>query len=86
MIRAVREAGYEPHTILVDYNWSDERTPEQMADYLVRRYFDGEANVEENRAAALRAARALADADGLVRDGVNTKVAWIWWNAKERRT
>ena len=82
MIRAVREAGFTPQLKVVDYNWSDERTPEQMADYLVRRYFDGEANAEEIRAAALRAARARADADGLVRDGVNTKVAWIWWRVK----
>ena len=86
MIRAVREAGLTPQIRVVDYNWSDERTPEQMADHLVRRYFDGEATVEEIRAASLRAARELADADGLVRDGVDTKVAWIWWNAKERRT
>ena len=86
MIRAVREAGFTPQVKVVDYNWSDERTPEQMADYLARRYFDGEANVEEIRAAALRASRKLADADGLVRDGVNTKVAWIWWCTKESGT
>ena len=86
MIRAVREAGFSPQFKVVDYNWSDERTPEQMADYLARRYFDGEANVEEIRAAALRASRKLADADGLVRDGVNTKVAWIWWCTKESGT
>lgn len=85
MIEAVREERFVPQVKVVDYNWSDGRTPEQMADYLLRRYFDGEADPEEKRAAALRAARELADADGLVRDGVNTKVAWIWWNAKERR-
>lgn len=85
MIRAVREAGFTPQLRVEEYNWSDERTPEQMADYMARRYFDGEANAEELRAAALRAARELADADGLVRDGVNTKVAWIWWRTKEKR-
>ena len=79
MIRTVRETGFTPRLRVVDYNWSDERTPEQMAEYLIRRYFDGEANAEEKRAEALLAARALADADGLIRDGVNTKVAWIWW-------
>ena len=82
MIRAVREAGFTPQVKVVDYNWSDERTPEQMADYMARRYFDGEANVKEIYAATLRASRELADADGLVRDGVNTKVTWIWWRVK----
>lgn len=53
MTEAVREAGFAPQVKVVDYNWSDERTPEQMADYLARRYFDGEADPEEKRAAAL---------------------------------
>lgn len=83
MIEAVREAGYEPQTMLVDYDWSDERTPEQMADYLARRSFAGDADAVGKRAAALRAARELADADGLVRDGVNTKVTWIWWKTRD---
>ena len=79
MLRAVREAGFEPQRKIVDYDWSDERTPEQMADYLIRRSFAGDPDAEAKRAAAQRSARELADADGLVRDAVHTKVSWIWW-------
>ena len=84
MIRAVREAGFTPQVRHVDYNWSDRRTPEQMADYLYRRYFSEDADAEEKGVAALSAARDLADADGFVRDGVNAKAVWIWWNSRNK--
>ncbi len=79
MLRAVREAGFAPQVKTVDYRWSDDRTPEEMADYLARRYFAGEPEAESLRARALALSRALADPDGFVRDRVSTRVAWIWW-------
>ena len=79
MLRAVREAGFAPQFKTVDYRWSDDRTPEQMADYLSRRCFAGEAEAESLCARALELSRALADPDGFVKDSVNASVAWIWW-------
>ena len=82
MIRAVSEAGYVPLVRYVDYNWSDARTPEEMADYMGRRYFADEADSGRLRAEALRVSEMLAGEDGKVRDDVNTKVAWIYWKLK----
>ena len=78
MLRLAEEAGFAPQLRLADYNWTDERRPEEMADYLLRRYF-AEQERAEYYDAALRAARSLAGEDGLVVDRVNTKVAWISW-------
>lgn len=80
MLRAVREAGYSPEIRQVDYNWADARTPEQMADYLIRNYFPEDENREQMFAQALCVSIGLADADGTVTDAVNTRVAWIWWD------
>lgn len=82
LFEAVADAGCAPRQKLVPYNWSDMRSPEQMAGYLCRRCFD-EAERERRYAPALRAARELAGADGLLRDAVSTEVAWIWWKSRE---
>lgn len=79
MIRAVEEAGCVPHVKLVDYDWADRRTPEEMADYLCGSYFAEEADAERLRADALRAAESLREEDGRVLDAIQTKVAWIYW-------
>ncbi len=78
MVRAVEEAGYAPRVKVVPYDWADERSPEDMADYLCRRYFEPEER-EGIYPAALAAAAGLAGADGLIRDAVNTTAAWICW-------
>ena len=78
MVRAVRAAGFEPQVTTVPYCWSDLRTPEEMADYLCRRYF-GEAERADVYGKALSAAKAQADASGRITDAVNTRVAWIFW-------
>ena len=82
MIQAVSKAGYVPQVKYVDYNWSDNRSPEQMADYLRRRYYAEDTDAGEKYAEALRLTRALADHEGFVCDSVNTKVAWIWWKCQ----
>ncbi len=78
ILRAVREAGHEVQTRTVEYRWSDPRSPEAMADYLCRRIFSGDGSL---RGPALEAARELAGENGVVEDGVNTEVLWIWWKA-----
>ena len=83
LVRSVEEAGFSPCVRVVDYNWSDRRTPEQMADYLCRNYFAAEEATEQLRETALRCAREMAGEDGCVEDGVNTRVAWIYWKTKE---
>ena len=81
MIGAVRSAGFEPEVKLVNYNWCDERTPGQMADYMKRNYFAADADREELYREALRRCEALADANGRVSDAVNTRAAWICWRS-----
>ena len=79
MIRSVEEAGFTPSVKTVDYRWMDRRTPEEMAGYLCRNYFPEEEAVDSLQEAALRCAREMANEDGFVEDGVNAKVAWIFW-------
>ena len=78
MIWAVSAAGYVPLVKYVPYHWSDDRSPAQMADYLCRRYFD-ESDRERLYGSALAGAKELAGDAGIIRDAVNTAVAWIWW-------
>lgn len=81
---SVAEAGFSPLVKTVDYCWSDRRTPEQAADYMLRRYFENEAEPERLRAGLLRAAERLSGPDGFVVDDVNTRVAWIYWKTEEK--
>lgn len=78
MIRAVSGAGYVPLVKFVPYCWSDDRSPEQMAAYLCRRCFE-ESDRERLYGPALAAAKDFAGDEGIIRDAVNTTVAWIWW-------
>ena len=79
---AVTAAGFHPQVQVVDYVWEDWRSPEDMADYLLRHSFDD----TEDRAALTgrlaEAARSLCGSDGAVNDRVETKVAWIYWDAR----
>ena len=81
LMQAIREAGQEPRLRQVDYNWSDRRTPAEMADYL-RFNYATEEDPEDFHARALAAAERLADADGTVLDEVRTKVSWIYWRTE----
>ena len=60
-------------------NRSDNRTPEQMVDYLLRREFSECPEPEHLRSEVQRFSQTFADSDGLVLDDVQTKVAWIYW-------
>ena len=79
MIAAVREAGFEPEVLYTDYNWSDRRTPEEMADYMMRFFFAEDGDADGIRERLLLAAREEADAAGTVDDAVFTEAAWIIW-------
>lgn len=78
MIRAVCKAGYMPLVKFVPYRWSDDRSPAQMAETLCRRCF-AESDRQRLYESALVAAKELAGDTGILRDAVNTTVAWIWW-------
>ena len=84
MIQAVGEAGFQPQVRLVEYNWEDLRTPEQMADYMARNYFTEEEDREARYRDILQLAEAHAGETGKVSDSVNTHVAWIYWKTKEQ--
>ena len=81
VIQAIKEAGFEPNVIFVDYNWSDKRTPEEMADYLLRHEWRDRDDKDLLREKATKACSKLSK-DGTVDDCVNTKVAWIYWNTR----
>ena len=78
LIAAVRGAGYRPCVEYADYIWCDRRTAEEMADYLNRHYLEGSGDPER----IVSAARELCT-DGVLEDAVYTKVAWIFWDARE---
>ena len=80
LYQAVTDAGYQPHIRYVPYNWCDERSPEEAADYLLKRI---NAEVTEDlRARAISTAQKLCDERGLFVDEVRTTVAWLWWSTK----
>lgn len=79
---AVAAAGFRPQVQVVDYAWEDRRSPADMAAYLLRHYFDEAEDQAALTAALEEAARSLCGGDGLVNDRVETKVAWIYWDAR----
>ena len=81
LVQAVRDAGYEPNIQYVPYNWSDDRTPEEAARYLLSRFEDLEITPQLQEK-AVSAARELCNEAGVFVDSVNTNVAWVWWNTK----
>ena len=83
-IQAVSEAGYVPQTKYVDYNWSDKRGAEEMAEYMCRNYFADEPNAGALRTAMLERLKDMCDADGNVNDEITTKVAWVYWRTGAR--
>ena len=79
--QAVIDAGYKPHICHVPYNWCDERTAAEAADYLLKRVGNIKVS-EELRERAISAAAELCDERGIFSDEVHTTVAWLWWRTK----
>lgn len=83
LINDVKKAGYVPQVTYRDYCWADMRTPREVAERFVPRYFD--KDYDENtiaRAAAM--AEEFAGENGMVLDAVDTKVSWVYWNTEEK--
>lgn len=78
-MQTVSQAGYEPQVEYADYSWNDDFTTGDMAKSIIKRYFNGDEITEELQEKIRTAAAELADSDGVIRDAVNTKVAWIYW-------
>lgn len=80
-LRWVRMAGYKAETKVVPYNWSDERTPEEMANYIERRNFSG-AMPKNVRDSILFYCRTQVSPSGTVTDSIHTNVVWIFWDTR----
>ena len=80
----VREAGFVPRVRREPYCWADMRSPEESVRRFIERSLGGAAD-ESRREILLERARAMANAEGLVCDSVNTEVAWVYWNTEERK-
>lgn len=78
MLSFVREAGFEPQVRYESYCWSDERSPNEVAKYILNRYYEPSEQSPELKARLLSAAERLSH-DGVFTDGVDTEVAWIYW-------
>lgn len=85
MVQAVSMAGFVPLVKFVDYDWADERTPEELADYMGRNYFSDEPDRVRLMYEVRRLCREWGGEKRTVTDDVNTKVAWIYWNTEEKR-
>ena len=77
----VRRLGYTTSITYTPYNWSDDRTPEEAAAYLLKRLEDEEIT-EALKKKALSIAKELSNENGIFVDAVNTTVAWVYWNTK----
>ncbi len=82
MIETVEGLGYCPRVDYAPYCWADERTPEEMADYMVRHFYFSDEDKDEKYAKMLEYSRAHANEDGKVLDEVRTTVAWISWKGR----
>lgn len=83
LVRCVNAAGYPVHSRTVPYNWSDRRTPEEMADYLLRGRLSAISGRDALRADIIKYCTGHMSADGTVTDAVKTQVIWLYWNTKE---
>ena len=83
MIQAVSVCGFTPLVRYVDYNWSDKRTVDEMADYMVRHYLNEYEQKEQYSERIKALAEVHKTAFGTVTDAVNTRVAWIYWKTGE---
>ncbi len=83
MIQAVSTAGFIPQVRYVNYDWTDQRTPEQMAAYMQRTYFPDDEDSGSLYLKASRLCGTLAGDNGKVADSVKTKVVWIYWKTEE---
>lgn len=85
LIRMVSALGYTPLVRYTDYNWADVRSSREMVEVLCRSCFEQEPGEEEKQAMAERI-RDRMDENGQIEDAVFTKVMWLYWNTKERKT
>lgn len=78
---AVEKLGYELKLEYADYNWSDEKSPETLAEDIFEREFPGleEGDKEELKKRAAEIAAEIKKERGALRDEVLAKVAWIYW-------
>ena len=80
---SVKEAGFDPEIRYVDYDWADERTPQQMTDYFLRNCCEDESENDLIRATVMDAVTKHCNADGKVIDDIQSKVAWIYWKTEK---
>ena len=64
-----------------EFYWSDDRSPDEAAEYLIKRC-GGDAGDAALMARARKIAAELADENGVFVDSVSTCVAWIYWNTE----
>lgn len=83
LIRCVNAAGYRAYSRTVPYNWSDNRTPEEMADFLLRGRLSEVGDRDACRAEIIQYCTEHMGADGAVADVVKAQAVWIYWNTKE---
>ncbi len=87
----LRNLGYRPYTKLVEYNFRDLRTPEQMAStYLVQNKakYSGEHPVEDPKEVSARiveAAASLSNENGLFDDAVYATAGWLYWDVRDKK-
>lgn len=78
ILEVIENAGFKPEVKYAEYDFSDLRTPDEMAQYYIRHGNRGVA--DDNLYEKIKKATAeLIDDDGLFHDRVNATAAWIYW-------
>ena len=83
LIETIKAAGYAPTEIITNYNWQDERSIDDMTDYMQRNYTDALNGTPPEK---LRSVIEKLSENGVFTDRVNTEVAWIYWDARSKET
>lgn len=81
---AVRKMSFEPQLKYVDYNWSDEKSPEVLAKDILKGWFSerGEDNAAELEKQVFEIAADIKNKRGTLIDEVFSKVVWLYWQTK----
>ncbi len=81
IVEAVEDLGYELNLEYTEYNWSDEKSPEKLAEDIFKRNFPEleEGERAELKKRAIEIAEDIKKERGALHDEVLSKVVWLYW-------
>lgn len=79
----VKKLGYLPELTYADYEWENVMTIDETVEKLFTGNYLIVGDTEENREKVVSAVTSLANKDGMVRELVKSKIAWLYWDVSK---